>query len=270
MGNNIVQGYACALALFAATTATTATATDARENEDEPHKVATIASAKTCSTTAVVEQEHKQDDIAWIAATSVCTTVCKESVHVMYLLFSWIAPTSPYASFENCVTVHLFNFFKIYICVDLLKRMIGIVVGVFCTLIVAGVCSYLFNLDLIWWNTLNKPSFVLSGSWFTAFVFASYVSSILSITRLVEHKHIFPSMIFFAVLGLFCALFVLAMFRLKNLWFALFCISVNLAMGYVLFVRFLTKDYKIAIAFLPTLAFLIYGFLCVISIVMIN
>lgn len=67
-------------ALFA--TATTATATDARENEDEPHKVATIASAKARSATAVVEQEHKQDNVAWIAATSVCTTVCKESVHL--------------------------------------------------------------------------------------------------------------------------------------------------------------------------------------------
>lgn len=188
----------------------------------------------------------------------------------MYLLFFWIAPTSPYASFENCVTWHLFKFCKIYICVDHLKRMIGIVVGVFCALVVAGVCSYLFKPDLNWWFSLDKPRFVLSGGWFTAFVFLSYVSSILSITRLVEHKHIFPSMLFFAVLGLFCALFILAMFRLKNLWFALFCISVDLAMGYTLFVRFLSKDYKIALAFLPTLAFLIYGFLCVITIAMRN
>ncbi len=148
--------------------------------------------------------------------------------------------------------------------------MIGIVVGVFCALVVAGVCSYWFNMDLKWWNALDKPAFVLSCGWFTAFVFVGYVSAILSITRLVEHKHIFPSMIFFAVLGLFCALFILAMFRLKNLWFAMFCMSVNLAMGYVLFVRFLTKDVKIALAFLPTLAFLIYGFLCVITIAMRN
>lgn len=151
-----------------------------------------------------------------------------------------------------------------------LKRMIGIVVGIFCTLIVAGLCSYLFNIDLKWWIALNKPAFVLSGGWFTAFVFVSYLSSILSITRLVEHKHIFPSMLFFAILGLFCVLFVLAMFTLKNLWFAFFCICVTLAMAYVLFVRFLIKDYKIAIIFLPVLVFEIYGFLCVIGIVMAN
>ena len=60
------------------------TAANAGEDENEPYKVATIASAHRC-TTAVVEKHQEQNDIATIAAASVCT-VCKKSVHVMYLL----------------------------------------------------------------------------------------------------------------------------------------------------------------------------------------
>lgn len=60
------------------------TAANAGEDENEPYKVATIASAHR-RTTAVVEKHQEQNDIATIAAASVCT-VCKKSVHVMYLL----------------------------------------------------------------------------------------------------------------------------------------------------------------------------------------
>lgn len=148
--------------------------------------------------------------------------------------------------------------------------MIGVVVGIFCALCVAGLCSYFFKLDVEWWFSLNKPSFVVSGGWFTAFVFVSYLSSVLSITKLVEHKHIFPSMIFFLILGIFCVLFVVFMFTLKILAAAMFCITVVLSMSYVLFVRFMIKDFKIAMVYFPSLVFYIYGFLCVVCIALAN
>ena len=117
---------------------------------------------------------------------------------------------------------------------------------------------------------LAKPAFVLSGGFFSGFVVVSYLSSILSITRLVEHKHIFPSMLFFALLGASCVLFVIAFFTLKNLLFAFVAMTFALAFSYILFVRFLTKDVTLALIFLPTLLFDIYSFVCTIAILFAN
>ena len=98
----------------------------------------------------------------------------------------------------------------------------------------------------------------------------SYLSSVLAISRLVEFKHIFPSMLYFVILGVFCILFMLAFFTLKNLLFGLICMCVVLAVSYLLFIRFLTKEVKIALEFLPTFLFNVYAFLCTICIFMNN
>ena len=152
----------------------------------------------------------------------------------------------------------------------MLSDLLGIVAGLLCTLIVAGLCTYCFKFDLKWYLALNKPAFLVPNGWFTVFVCAAYISSIASIWRLVEYKHIFPSMIFFAVMGIGCVLFVLCFFTLKSLIAALVCITIVLAMSYTLFVRFLIKDYKIALEFLPTFIFNIYSFMCVIFIALAN
>ena len=144
------------------------------------------------------------------------------------------------------------------------------VVALFATLVVAGLSSYCFKMDFKWYVALAKPSFVLSQAYFSSFVVVTYLSSILSITRLVEHKHIFPSMVFFAFLGTFAILFVFAFFALKNLLLALVFMVVVLAFAYVLFIRFLTKDVTLALIFSPTLLFDIYAFVCTIAIVMAN
>ena len=144
------------------------------------------------------------------------------------------------------------------------------VVALFATLIVAGRSSYCFKLDFKWYVALAKPSFVLSPAFFSTFVVVTYLSSILSITRLVEHKHIFPSMLFFAVLGVGTILFVFSFFTLKNLLLAFVFMVVVLAFAYVLFIRFLTKDVTLALIFAPTLAFNLYAFVCTLSILMLN
>ena len=151
-----------------------------------------------------------------------------------------------------------------------LKRMIGIVVGVFAILVVSGLCSLCFKTDLKWWISLEKPSFVASGGVFTMLVVAAYISCILAISRLVEYKLFFPSTIFFVIIGVFCVLFVFAFFTLKNLWFALACMAIVLAFSYVLLIRFLTKEVKIALEFLPAFAFNFYAFLCALCIAMNN
>ena len=148
--------------------------------------------------------------------------------------------------------------------------MIGIVAALFCTLVIAGLCSYCFNTDLKWYYLLNKPPFMVNSGWFTLFVSISYVSSILAVSRLVEYKHFFPSMIFFCILGVACVFFVWCFFTLHSLIAALVFMTIVLAMAYVLLVRFMMKDYKIALEFAPAFLFDMYGFLCVLSIVMLN
>lgn len=148
--------------------------------------------------------------------------------------------------------------------------MIGIVVGVFAILVVSGLCSLCFNVDLKWYIALEKPSFVVSGGWFTVFVSTAYASCVLAISRLVEYKHFFPSTIFFLILGIFAVLFAFAFFTLKSLWFALVCMTVVLAMSMVLLTRFFTKEVKIALEFLPTFLFNFYAFLCMLCIAMNN
>lgn len=162
------------------------------------------------------------------------------------------------------------RFYQIFFNVEQLKRMIGMVAGLFCTLLVAGLCSFCFKPDFVWYFALNKPSFVLSGGWFTVLVTLSYISTVLSISRLVEHKHIFPPMVFFVLLGASCVLFVFAFFDLKNLLLALFFVSVALGMSSVLMVRFVMKDIKSAALYLPSFIFNIYAYLCALCIAMAN
>ncbi len=148
--------------------------------------------------------------------------------------------------------------------------MIGIVAGIFLTLIVAGLCSICLKLDLKWYVSLDKGAFLASGEFFRWCVIVAYVSSIIAMSRLVEHKHIFPSMLFFAILGVGCILFCYAFFTLKNLLLALFFITVVLAMSLVLFARFLTKDVRLALLYLPSFLFNSYSFLIVLTIAMLN
>lgn len=148
--------------------------------------------------------------------------------------------------------------------------MIGIVAALFCTLIIAGISSYCFNLDLKWYFALNKPHFVVSSGWFAFFVAVNYASCILALSRLVEHKHLFPSMLFFLILGASDIMFLLFFFRLKIILAAAFFITASQALAYTLFVRFMMKDFKIALEFLPAFLFHCYAFICALSIVMLN
>lgn len=148
--------------------------------------------------------------------------------------------------------------------------MIGIVAGTFCTLIVAALSSRLFKLDPAWFYSLELPRFMMPAVAFEAALAVTYASCIFSIGRLVEHKHIFPSMLFFGGLGASSALFVHAFFGRKSLLWGLILIAITLAFAFVLLFRFLMKDAKIALGFLPTFAFDLYCFTVVLSIAMAN
>lgn len=148
--------------------------------------------------------------------------------------------------------------------------MIGISVGIFCTLIVAALSSYCFKLDIAWFYSLKLPVFMLPPAAFEAMVALSYLSCILAVGRLVEYKHIFPSMLFFAGLGTSSILFVYMFFARKMIWWGLFFMAATLAFALVLFFRFLIKDLKMALEFLPAFLFDLYGFVVTLSIAMAN
>ncbi len=148
--------------------------------------------------------------------------------------------------------------------------MIGIAVGLFMVLLLESGCSIVLKIDFKWWNEIYKPAFLLNSAYITCFVIISYMSSILTMGRLVEHKHIFPSMIFFVLLGIGCFAFIYALFSLKNLLLALINITFVLSISYVLLVRFLIKDIRCAIYFAPTFLFNTYSFICAISLAMSN
>lgn len=169
-----------------------------------------------------------------------------------------------------CAETNLTQALQIYLDVQYLKRMIGIVIGLFCVLAVAGLCSYCFKQDLTWYNLLIKPSFVLEGRWFTAFISVCYMSCVLTISRLVEFRHLFPSMIFFLLLGASSVLFTFLMFTQKSLVGALICAALILGFAYTLFFRFLIKDIRLAACFLPTFIFDAYAFICALSVAMLN
>ncbi len=148
--------------------------------------------------------------------------------------------------------------------------MIGIVAGIFCTLIVAALISYCFKFDARWFYSLKLPAVMPPPVAFEIMVAASYASCIFAIGRLVEYKHIFPSMLFFVALGVSCILFVHTFFGLKQLLWGLVFMSATAGFAFVLFFRFLMKDIKIALAFLPAFLFDLFGFVMVVYIAMAN
>ena len=148
--------------------------------------------------------------------------------------------------------------------------MIGISVGIFCTLIVAALSSYCFKPDLAWLYSLALPAYMVPPAAFEAMVALSYLSCILAVGRLVEYRHIFPSMLFFAGLGTSSVLFVYAFFKLKQIWWGLFFMTATLAFAFVLFFRFMIKDLKMALEFLPAFVFDFYAFLVVLYMAMAN
>lgn len=148
--------------------------------------------------------------------------------------------------------------------------MIGIVVGIFCTLIAAALCSCCFRLDAAWFYGLVLPPFMLPSGAFSALSALSYLSCILAVSRLVEYKHIFPSMLFFLGLGASCVLFILTFFRLKLLIWGMVFMGAAAGFAFVLFFRFMIKDLKMALEFLPAFLFDLYGFVVTLYIAMAN
>ena len=143
---------------------------------------------------------------------------------------------------------------------DYIKKLIGVVTGLFCTLVVAWFCSFQLKIDFIWYNSLAKPLFVASPTIMTLLVAVVYIMSIVVIARLTTGKHFNPSMVFLFITGFFSILFVHAFFTYKNIYLALVFVMVIFLFSLILQVRFFTKELRIALYYLPIFFFNAYSF----------
>ena len=138
---------------------------------------------------------------------------------------------------------------------DWVKRMTGLTFALFCILLVAAVGQLCLEIDFKWYSSLNKPAFMPNPFAFRFAVSVVYVCLCAVITRLVVGKHFFPSMIFLAVSGVLSVIFIFVMFRLKSVYGATVAMTAVLAVSFVQMTRFVFKDGKLALMYLPVFVF---------------
>ena len=141
---------------------------------------------------------------------------------------------------------------------DYIKKLIGVVAGLFCTLVVAWFSSFSLKIDFMWYNSLIKPVFTASPPVMTALVSMVYFMSIVVIARLVTGKHFYPSMVFLSAIGIFSILFVHSFFTFKNIYLAFAFSVVIFVISLILQVRFFLKELRISLYYLPIFLFNIY------------
>lgn len=141
---------------------------------------------------------------------------------------------------------------------DFIKKLVGVVAGLFCTLVVAWFCSFSLKMDLNWYNALCKPTFMVNGEVMSLFVSVVYALHVLLVARLVKGRHFFPSMVLLFLVGLFSILFVYAFFTLKQVYLAFVFIGVVMGLSLIILVRFFSKDWVTALYYLPVFIFNLY------------
>ena len=141
---------------------------------------------------------------------------------------------------------------------DYIKKLIGVVVGLFCTFIVAWFSAYSLNIDFIWYNSLAKPLFLVDNAVMTALVSIVYFLSILVVARLITGKRFFPSIMIQGFLGFFTILFVHSFFTFKNVYLAFVFSVVIFLLSLFQQVWFFTKEMRISLYYLPIFVFNVY------------
>lgn len=153
---------------------------------------------------------------------------------------------------------------------EYIKKLIGLVTGVFCTLVVAWLCADCLKIDFKWYNALVKPVIVPGGGYFTLFVSAAYALNILVVARLVTGKHFFPSTLILAGIGLFSILFIYAFFARCNVYLGLVFMLLVFILSFIQQVRFFIKETLIALYYLPVFIFNCYCLVAVAAIAIAN
>lgn len=153
---------------------------------------------------------------------------------------------------------------------DYIKKLTGIVSGLFITLVGAWICASCLKIDFKWYYSLVKPVVAPTSLGFSLVVSMVYVCCIMVFSRLIVGKHFFPSVVFMVLAEIFSALFIFAFFRLENLYLALFFIICTFGVSFVTEIRFFLKEIRTALYYLPVFLFNAYSLVVVIAIVFAN
>lgn len=153
---------------------------------------------------------------------------------------------------------------------EYIKRLAGLAVGTLSVLVFAWICSVCLNVDFKWYYGLDKPVFVPSSGIFTLMISVVYALHVVVVSRLVVGKHFFPSTLILTGTGVFATLFVFAFFTLENLYLSAVFVSIVFALSLLQIVRFMMKELRIALYYLPVFVFNCYAFVVVLAIAFAN
>ena len=136
--------------------------------------------------------------------------------------------------------------------------MTGLTAALFCVLLFSAFAQFILEIDVVWYNSLVKPSFMLSPFGFRVTVCIVYACIAAVITRLVVGKHFFPSTVILALTAAFSLACLFWIFRARALVGAAFVACLLVASSLVLLVRFVFKDGVLALVYAPVFLFNAY------------
>ena len=136
--------------------------------------------------------------------------------------------------------------------------MTGLTAALFCVLLFSAFAQFILEIDVEWYNSLSKPSFMLSPFGFRVTVCLMYACVVAVITRLVVGKHFFPSTVILALTAAFSLACLFWIFRARALVGAAFAACLLVASSLVLLVRFVFKDGVLALVYAPVFLFNAY------------
>lgn len=142
--------------------------------------------------------------------------------------------------------------------VEWVKRMTGLTAALFCVLLFSAFAQFILEIDVEWYNSLSKPSFMLSPFGFRVTVCLMYACVVAVITRLVVGKHFFPSTVILALTAVFALVCLFCIFRARALVGGAFSACLLVAASLALGVRFAFKDGVLALVYAPVFLFNAY------------
>ena len=122
--------------------------------------------------------------------------------------------------------------------------MTGLTAALFCVLLFSAFAQFILEIDVVWYNSLVKPSFMLSPFGFRVTVCIVYACIAAVITRALT-----------AAFSLACLFWI---FRARALVGAAFAACLLVASSLVLLVRFVFKDGVLALVYAPVFLFNAY------------
>ena len=143
------------------------------------------------------------------------------------------------------------------------KWLTGLVAAIFYTLIIAWFSSYLFVMDVDWYDLLVKPKFVPSSVFFEVCVTIVYLLTTVSIAHLIVKRNFGLRFIIILLMGILSVVFILTFFYLQQIYIATAIMALIWALSLSFTVISFPRDFVCTLSSLPILVW--HSFLFVIT-----